>query len=97
MNERTKILLFFFMIYLFVSNDAMHMLTFNVYMLCVYAMNACMYVHAYELDMWEYLCLTVDLTIILITPSSSLHLLIFCDCCVSLDSRPFTLLHLKVT
>ena len=58
-------------------------------------MNACMYVCAL-IDMWEYVCLTVDLTFILIIPSSYRHLLIFCDCCVSMDALPLTLLHIEV-
>ena len=58
-------------------------------------MLACMYMYAL-IDLWEYACLTVDLTIILLIPSSSLHLLIFSDCCVSLDPLPFIWLHMKI-
>ena len=50
-------------------------------------MLACTCMYAYEHNMWEYACLTVDITItiIFIIPSSSLDLLILPDCCVSLD------------
>ena len=50
-----------------------------------------------RVDMWKCVCLTVELTIFLkIISSSSLHLFIFFDCCVSLDPLPFTMLHLEV-
>ena len=68
----------------------------HIYVMCI--CYKCLHVHVcLWLDIWEYVCLTVDLTIDLtIIPSSSLHLLIFTDCCVRMGALPFIWLHLKV-
>ena len=86
-------------IYLFVSNDIMYiMFTFSICMWCVYMLlmlaHTCMLMNRWY--MWEFVCLTVDLIIFLIIYLSSLHLLIYSDCCVSMDPLRFTLLHLEV-
>ena len=61
----------------------MYMLYINhIYVICI--CNECLHVHVMYAYKW-----TVDLTIILIIPSSSLHLLIFSDRCVSMDALLF--------
>ena len=83
------------MIYIFVSNDIMYGFTFNIYMGCVMCIsrNECLHVHTLmNRYTWEYVCI-VNLTVILIIPSSTLHLLIFCGCGVSLGSLLFAWKH----
>ena len=68
LNEWTEILLYFFMIYQFMSSDIMKMFSLSMYVLCVYAMNACMCMYVcWWTNMWgEYVFFTVDHTLFLI-------------------------------